>query len=157
MSEIKDKLKKYWNSLDPLVKYSFINSIITSKKLNKDGLTFEAKLMADDKYRGRIELTIGYGTDILKIISEERTFPKNYLKLLEESIQIINEMINREIEDNDRDALEDAFSSLRMSDGIEMMDLAKDGVSQKAGKTRKKRKKRTKKHLKPNKRMSRKK
>ena len=93
---------------------------------------------------GKINLTITDNKNILEIISDDYTFPKDLKEILEMSIQIIKDMIDREIKDNvvdiemsnlkrpgnedftkhDSNALDDAFSLLsvsnRDSEGIEI-------------------------------------
>ena len=144
MSEIKVKLKKYWKSLEPLKQYVLIVSIIRSVDGIKRGdLFFKSTSIVDRKNFGNINLTITDNKNILEIISEDYTFPKDDEEILEMSIQIINDMIDREIKDNVVDiemsnlkrpgnedftehdsALDDAFSSLSVSNrdsgGIEM-------------------------------------
>jgi hypothetical protein len=194
MSGIKVKLKKFWESLTPWQQYGLINDIITSKEIERGDLIFKSKLIANREKFGNINLTITDNKDILEIISEYYTFPKDPRNLVEMSIPIIKDMIDKETEDNvdvemtklkrpgnedftehDFDALDDAFSSLSVSNrdsgGIEMKGIGdRDGnrhdldalmlALNKGGKTRKKRKRRTRKHLRKKysaKRMSRKK
>ena len=142
MSDIKVKLKNFWNSLELWQKYNLINVIIiTLGVIESGGLFFKSTLIVDRKNFGKINLTITDNKDILNLVSEPGIFPNDLEKILEMSILIIRDMIDREIKDNvvdiemsnltrsendgyedhgrhDFGALEDAFSSLSMNEAL---------------------------------------
>jgi hypothetical protein len=150
MSDIKVKLKNFWESLNLFEQYNLIEDIITSE-IKRGGLFFKSTLIVDRKNFGKINLTITDKKDILNLVSEPGTFPKDLEEILEMSIRIIRDMINREIKDkvldiemtdlksseddghedhgrHDFRELEDALSSLSMSNSGSEADIEMKGI-----------------------------
>ena len=184
MSEIKVKLKNFWEKLTPVEKDDIIELIIKApRKLpyaKIKGLWFGTKNIplaprgkisiielniyddeSFDKKQKGLKITSTY--EFLKDDKE-----KDIDTILEESKAIIKEMIDREINTIKEDTIEDDLvndiemtnlTNRNSEDGHNFETLL-DAFNNKGGKTRKRRKKMTKKHLRkkyPNKRMSRKK